>query len=163
MATALRVWLMWWRSSATAIGREGSLKLLFQKGPAQFRTTPEDTYRQNHHRDNNAACEHAWPVDRATEKRRPTEQTLEPWEGIIAQPRNHHENAPEPEDDTGNRRQHFDQRRKGLPNPERSKLSQIRCRCDAQWNRNQQRDERRNQRSVNEGQRAELLRDWIPG
>ena len=79
-------------------------------------------------------------VDRATEERRPTEESFEQWERMIAQPRNHHEDAPQPEDDAGNCGQHFDQRNKRLPNPERSKLGQIRCCCDAQRNRDDQRD-----------------------
>ena len=81
---------------------------------------------------------------------------------MCPQPRNHDEDAPQAENHAGHGGQHFDERDERLPNPERRQLGQINRGGDAQRHGDEQRDERRYQRAVDERQRAELLLHRIP-
>ena len=91
-----------------------------------------------------------------------TKQPFQQWKRIISQPRDHDKDAPKSEDYAWNRRQHLDQRNNRLANPERRKFRQINSGRDAQWDGNEQRNERRNKRSVNKRESAEMLRHRVP-
>ena len=82
---------------------------------------------------------------------------------MIAQPRDHDENSPEPENHARDGGQHFHQGDQRLANPEWRQFGEVNCGRDAQRHRDNQRDERRNKRSVDKRQRAELFRHRIPG
>ena len=66
------------------------------------------------------------------------------------------------EDDARNGGEHFDEGRNRLPQPERRQFGEIDRRRDAEWHGDDQRDERGDERSVDERQRAELLGHRIP-
>src|SRR5437667_135450 len=107
----------------------------------QIRNAPQDFARdrgndgQNHNRNNDSTSQHARAVNRAAEKWSPTQYPLQKRKRIIAQPRNHDENSPQPENYAGDRGQHFDKRHNRLPHPERREFRQINRRRDAQRHR----------------------------
>ena len=87
---------------------------------------------------------------------------LQPRKQMVAQPRHHHKNAPETENDARHGGQQFDEHDQRLAQPERGKFGEINGGGDADGHGDDQRDGGRNQRAKNERQRAVLLVDRVP-
>src|SRR4029453_7084790 len=117
---------------------------------------------QNHNGDDDSAGQHAGSVDRPSEKWRPTKELFQQWKRIVSQPWDHDKDPPQSEDDVWNRLQHFNQGNQRLANREWRKLRQINRSRDAQWDGDEERNQGRDQRSVNKRERAELLRYRVP-
>ena len=81
---------------------------------------------------------------------------------MLAQPRHHHKNSPQAENDARHGGQQFDEHDQRLAQPERGEFGEINGRGDADGHGDDERDGRRHHCAEDERQRAELLIDRVP-
>ena len=81
---------------------------------------------------------------------------------MVAQPRHHHKNSPQAENDARHGGEQFDEHDERLAQPERREFGEINGGGDADGHGDDERDGRRNERAENERQRAINIVDRDP-
>ena len=116
----------------------------------------------DHDGHDNAGGEHAGSGVFPLEKRQKSQAASQQGNQMGVQPRHHHKNSPQAEDDARHGGEQFDEHRERLAQPLRREFGEINRGRNADGHGDDERDGRRNERAEDERQRSINIVDGIP-